>query len=73
MSAYYEFQLPSKILSGDEALEHIPHELEGLGARRPLLLSDEGLERAGMVKTVLAALAQGGLAPAMRLSQPAAR
>lgn len=64
MSAYYEFQLPSKILSGDEALEHIPHELEGLGARRPLLLSDEGLERAGMVKTVLAALAQGGLAPA---------
>ena len=29
MSAYYEFQLPSKILSGDEALEHIPHELEG--------------------------------------------
>lgn len=64
MSAYYEFQLPSKILSGDEALEHIPHELEGLGARRPLLLSDEGLARAGTVKTVLAALAQGGLAPA---------
>ena len=49
MSAYYEFQLPSKILSGDEALEHIPHELEGLGAQRPLFLSDEGLERAGTV------------------------
>ncbi len=64
MSAYYEFKLPAKILSGDGALEHIPHELEGLGAKRPLFLSDEGLERAGTVKTVLAALDQGGLAPA---------
>ena len=32
MSAYYEFKLPTKILSGEGALEHIPHELEGLGA-----------------------------------------
>lgn len=24
MSAYYEFKLPTKILSGDGALEHIP-------------------------------------------------
>ena len=24
MSAYYEFKLPAKILSGDGALEHIP-------------------------------------------------
>ena len=42
MSAYYEFKLPAKILSGDGALEHIPHELEALGSTRPLLLSDEG-------------------------------
>ncbi len=33
MSAYYEFKLPAKILSGDGALEHIPpHELDSLGA-----------------------------------------
>ena len=50
MSAYYEFKLPTKILSGDGALEHIPHELEGLGASRPLLLSDQGLEQV-MYKT----------------------
>ena len=45
MGAYYEFKLPAKILSGSEALEHIPHELNTLGAFRPLLLSDQGLEK----------------------------
>ena len=61
MASYYEFKLPSKILSGDGALEHIPHELETLGARRPLLLSDQGLERVGTVKILQAALRQGGM------------
>ena len=61
MSSYYEFKLPAKILSGDGALEHIPHELEGFGVQAPLLLSDQGLERAGLVKVVLAALRQGGM------------
>lgn len=64
MGAYYEFKLPAKILSGSEALEHIPHELNTLGSFRPLLLSDEGLERVGTVKTVLTALAQGGMTSA---------
>lgn len=61
MASYYEFKLPAKILSGDGALEHIPHELETLGARRPLLLSDQGLERVGTVKILQAALRQGGM------------
>ena len=60
MPTYYEFQLPGKILSGDGALEHIPHELAGLGSRRPLLLSDEGLVKAGAVALVKGAVAQGG-------------
>ena len=64
MSAYYEFKLPTKILSGDGALEHIPHELEGRGASRPLLLSDQGLEQVGTVKIVQEALHQGGMDPA---------
>ena len=61
MGAYYEFKLPSKILSGAEALGHIPHELNTLGAFRPLLLSDEGLEKVGSVKILLESLAQGGM------------
>ena len=61
MGAYYEFKLPSKILSGADALEHIPHELKTLGSFRPLLLSDPGLEKVGSVKTLLAALDAGGM------------
>ena len=60
-ASYYEFKLPAKILSGDGALEHVPHELSTLGASRPLLLSDEGLEKVGTVRTVQAALRQGGM------------
>ena len=60
MPNYYEFKLPAKILSGDGALEHIPHELEALGSTRPLLLSEEGLVKAGAVATVEGAMAQGG-------------
>lgn len=41
--SYYEFKLPAKILSGESALEHVPHELQTLDASRPLLLSDQGL------------------------------
>lgn len=64
MSGYYEFQLPAKILAGDGALEHVPHELELLGSTRPLLLSDRGLEKMGTVTTVQEALKQGGMEPA---------
>lgn len=60
MPSYYEFKLPGKILSGDGALEHIPHELNGLGCSRALLLSDEGLVKAGAVGLAVAAVAQGG-------------
>ena len=42
----------------------MPHELTLLGAGRPLLLSDRGLEKVGTVDTVTAALAQGGMTPA---------
>ena len=62
--SYYEFKLPAKILSGEGALEHVPHELQTLGASRPLLLSDQGLAQVGTVKIVQAALRQGGLVPA---------
>ena len=58
--SYYEFKLPAKILSGEGALEHVPHELQTLGASRPLLLSDQGLAQVGTVKIVQAALRQGG-------------
>lgn len=63
MQEYYEFKLPAKILSGEGALEHIAHELEGMGVRAPLLLSDAGLVRFGVTGQVKAALEASGCHP----------
>ena len=63
MQGYYEFKLPAKILSGEGALEHIAHELEGMGVRAPLLLSDAGLVRFGVTGLVKAALEASGCKP----------
>ena len=64
MPNYYEFKLPAKILSGAGALEHIAHELEGLGAHAPMLMSDAGLVRFGVAGQVKAAMEGSGCHPA---------
>ncbi|MSA02055.1 iron-containing alcohol dehydrogenase [Lactonifactor sp. BIOML-A3] len=57
---YYEFQSSAKILSGAFALENIPVELDNLGCLRPLILSDQMLEKIGTLQVVLDALLSGG-------------
>ena len=57
--AYFEFQTPPRLLAGALALEHIPHELRLLGARRPLLISDAGLVRTGLLALCERALREG--------------
>lgn len=57
---YYEFQSSAKILSGAFALENIPVELDNLGCLRPLILSDQMLEKIGSLQVVLDALLSGG-------------
>lgn len=56
---YYEFQHRTKIMSGNLALEKIPAELNGIGVKRPMILSDRGLEKAGTLAIVLHALREG--------------
>lgn len=56
--SYYEFHNPVKIISGHKALDNLPYELSQLEARRPLLITDQGIVRAGLVKHVLRALAE---------------
>jgi len=34
---YYEFFCPVKVIAGHAALEHVPFELNILGAQRPLI------------------------------------
>lgn len=50
---YYEFHNPVKINAGDEALETIPHELDTMNCRRPIIITDKGIVKAGLLKVVL--------------------
>ena len=53
LPAYYEFQNPVRIVSGRKALENLPCELEQLGVKRPLIVTDPGVSGAGLVKFVV--------------------
>ena len=57
---YFEFQSSAKILSGRHALENLPSELKNLGAKKPMILSDEILKKIGTLQ-IVNALAAGGI------------
>jgi alcohol dehydrogenase len=50
---YYEFFNSVKIISGYKALENIPFELSRVGAKRPIIITDQGVKQAGLVKVVI--------------------
>jgi alcohol dehydrogenase len=52
---YFEFNCPVKILSGRKALANVPYELSQLGCRHPLLVTDQGVMKAGLINLVQAA------------------
>ncbi len=62
LPVYYEFYNPVKIISGHKALDNLPYELGQLGARRPLVITDSGVVKAGLVKYVLEAFAESDMA-----------
>ncbi len=69
MNAYFEFQNSVKLLCGELSLERIPTELEHLGARRPLLLSDNMLAQIGTLDRVAEAMKAEGCTPAGRFTE----
>lgn len=58
---YYEFFCPVKVIAGKSALEHIPYELTGLAAKRPMIVTDKGVRAAGLLDPVIAACEESGL------------
>ncbi|MDO5409698.1 MAG: iron-containing alcohol dehydrogenase [Lachnospiraceae bacterium] len=58
---FYEFQHNTKIISGRYGLENLAAELRQMGAKRPLLLSDAGLEAAGIVRLVTDSVQNNGM------------
>ncbi|QWL57488.1 iron-containing alcohol dehydrogenase [Aeromonas jandaei] len=61
MSRYYDFFCPVKLLAGEQALEQLASELASLGARRPLLLTDKGVNATGLATLLANVLAEGVL------------
>jgi len=56
---YYEFFCGVKTVAGHQALERIPALLEGLGASKPMIVTDKGVAAAGLVAIVEGAMASG--------------
>lgn len=50
---YYEFFNSVKIVSGYKALENIPYELGQLGVKRPIIITDKGIVKAGLIKHII--------------------
>lgn len=58
---YYEFMNQTKIISGKNALEHIPVELDGFDTRKPLVITTGGLTRRGMAKKFISAFDESSM------------
>jgi alcohol dehydrogenase class IV len=56
-----QFVMPTKIVHGVGSLRSLPEELEKLGVTRPWIVSDVGLEKAGIVNQAVEILEQAGV------------
>lgn len=69
MEPYFEFQNAVKLLCGELSLERIAIELELMGAKRPLLLSDHVLSRIGTLALVTDAMKAEGMSAAATFTE----
>lgn len=53
MTNNYRFRCPVKIVSGRTALDKLPDELFQLGGHRPIIITDSGIAKSGILATVL--------------------
>lgn len=61
MTMLSRFSFPTDILFGAGALDQLPAELERIGCRRPLLVTDPGLRTAGLLERVSRPMIAAGL------------
>ncbi len=52
---YYEFYCPVKVVSGLKAVSNLPAEMEQFGAKRALVVTDQGVVGAGLISIIKAA------------------
>ena len=51
--SYYEFQNPVKVIAGKVAVDNVAYELDQLGAKRALVITDKGVVAAGLLQFVV--------------------
>ncbi len=61
----FSFEMPVRIVWGSPAAEVLPGVLDGLGARRALVVTDPGVAATGLPAEMAAALAAAGIDPAV--------
>ncbi len=61
LETYRAYQLPTAIKHGLGALKHLADEVKALGVKRPLLVTDQGLVKAGLVDEALNVLRGGNV------------
>lgn len=49
---YYEYYNPVKVNAGEDALHTLPSELKTMGAKRPAIITDKGITKAGLIKHI---------------------
>lgn len=50
---FYEFCNPVKVISGENSIENIPYEVKQLGAKNPLIVTEENIYNLGMLILLL--------------------
>ncbi len=63
MKKYFEFYNPVKIIAGFKALSNLPFELNLLNVKSPLILTDFGVKKAGLLEKVLKSLYNTDIKP----------
>jgi alcohol dehydrogenase class IV len=58
---YYQFAHPTRVIAGRGLIESLGFEFAKDGAKRPLIVTDEGLRATGLVEKAEAGIAGGGL------------
>lgn len=62
MIGSFEFVLPTRIVYGSGVSKNLANELAGFGKKHPLIITDKGLIKAGIVEKVLHGLKEAGIA-----------
>jgi alcohol dehydrogenase class IV len=58
---WFEFQVPGKIVCAENSVDSIGMEMDKLGCKRALVVTDEGVEGAGLVEMVTDGLESGSI------------